>query len=295
MAAYTELLKNLSTEGIPPEVLERLAQTAGKTRDQLTGLIDYRSFSLQLEEDLQSVDSGVLITLSIDYLQELNLVSGWVVGDIALCTVANLIKELPFPNSLSGKVSGGTFVTFLASSNLEQVKEWIKGIQTKLAEVELPGMDILPEEHLTISCGLYQIPADKKNADNALLETKKRLKFAQSEGGNRIATVADQNIDLEDQSVDIKCFAKRQGSREWFDVALIQLNIHGLSFESAEPHMVREEIQIKLTFGNHKLTLQGDVGWRRSASSDSEHQFNIGVKFKPLNDEQVALLERLMG
>ena len=210
---YTELLKNLSTEGIDPEVLAKLKAMAGTSRDQLTGLMDYRSFILKAQETLADSGSAIAVSVSVDYLQELNLVSGWVVGDITLCSIANFLKEPPAEDSFSGKVSGSTFITLFRSDEIDEAKEWLKSIQQEIAKMQLPGLDILPEEHLTLSAGIYPFSVDNTPVDKALIEVKKRLKFAQSSGGNTISVITGDNIDVSDNEIDIVCLVKKSQSQ----------------------------------------------------------------------------------
>lgn len=294
-ADYTELLKNLSTDSIDPDILARLNEVAGATRDQLTGLMDYRSFSIKTQESVSTLESAMLVSISIDYLQELNLVSGWVVGDIALCSIAHFLKE-PLPEgSYSAKISGSTFITFFNERDSAGAKSWLKNMQQEIAKIELPGLDILPDEHLTISGGIFPFTTKKTSIDNALIEVKKRLKFAQSQGGSAVSLIAGDAIDVEDKGLDIVCSIKQTGSKETHDINVIQVNMHGLSFESPQPFMVREQVDITMEFEDNKITFTGEIGWRRSAADGSEYPFNVGVKFSTINDSQQTMLESLMS
>jgi len=292
---YTELLKNLSAENIDPAIIAKLTESSGMTRDHLSGLMDYRSFSIKAQESSDALESAMLIFVSIDYLQELNLVSGWVVGDIAVCSVANFIKEPPPEGSYSAKVSGGTFTTLYTHEDIDEAKAWIKSVQEEISKIELPGLDILPDEHLTISAGIFPFSTEETSIDSALIEVKKRLKFAQSSGGNTVSIMSGDSIDIENKELELECYVKMVGSKAKHNVNVVQVSMHGLSFESPQPFMVRENIEIALRFDNEAVTLSGEIGWRRSSADGAEHPFNVGVKFNTISDSQQSVLESLMS
>lgn len=292
---YTELLRNLGTDTIAPEVLAKLTQIGGTTYDQLTGLMDYRTFSIKAKTKLNELKSAVIVSISIDFLQEINFLSGWVVGDITLCSVANILKNPPGVGSFTAKVSGGTFVSLLNITEINEAKQWFQNIQTKVAKIELPGLDMLPDEHLTISGGMFKVNAEKDSIDSVLLEVKKRLQHAQNSGGNKISSTATDSIDLAKKKIIDNCVVKKQNSKDKQQVNIIQLNPHGLSFEAIVPYMVREQILITIQFGENRARFKGEIAWRRTSNSEAKYPFNIGVKFNEVNNEQKNMLELLMA
>ncbi|MGI5962779.1 MAG: GGDEF domain-containing protein [Lawsonibacter sp.] len=86
--------------------LRRLAQT-----DPLTGLLNRRGLEEEVEKaQAKGIRHMALLLLDIDDLKQINDTWGHRMGDVALCKVAEILKQASNSESLVGRIGGDEFV-----------------------------------------------------------------------------------------------------------------------------------------------------------------------------------------
>ena len=292
---YTALLKKLGSSPINPELLSRLKNLGRDNKDQLTGLLDYRSFTFRLQEMLGAHSPNSLIAVSVDHVQELNLISGWVIGDIALCSFASFLEKPLTPNYLAGRTSGTTFMVFFDTTNANELRQCLASAATHISGLTLPGAEMLPQEKLTISAGVFTNTGNEVNAEICMLEAKKRLDYARSQGGGGVSFLA-ANQTIPDATISSLVLKTRKANNDqWQDALVDQLSLNGVAFDSAIPSLVREELQLQLQGGSTTtLVTTGEVVWRKPSERKDTMPFRIGLRFNALGKEQRDLLENLI-
>jgi len=294
---YISMLKklDLSKTKVDQKTVRKLKSIAWDTKDQLTGLLDYRSFSHRLQQLVDDARPCTLVGLGIDLLQELNLISGWVVGDIALCIIAGQLENLP-QGSFAGRLAGTSFICYIPNDHIPRIKKWLAEVIDAVAEAELPGLDMFPEKHLTLSIGIYSMKSFDSNAELAIMETQKRLVYAKQQGGNQIATIAaDQNITETTLPAQLSLKLYSNSKNEALPANLLKLSVNGFSCSFSQPLLVREQIQAEFLWEDEVyLSVQAVVVWRKSEIENIQFPFNLGLKFAELSDEQRQFLENII-
>jgi diguanylate cyclase (GGDEF)-like protein len=86
-------------------------------RDDLTGLLNLRSFSLLASDELRRAESSAepaaLLIVDVEMLREINDRFGHEAGDRALCAVTESLKRATRTGDLCGRYGGDEFVLFL--------------------------------------------------------------------------------------------------------------------------------------------------------------------------------------
>lgn len=292
---YATMLRELGSASLSPEHLERLSLFGKTSRDPLTGLRDYRSFPADLQARLLRPGPWILTAISIDNLRELNLVSGWVVGDIAICGVAALLESLPnSADDFAGRVSGATFMVLLNQSKLNAVRSWHETFRARVAEMKLPGLELFPHGRLTVSVGFLFAPPIPPSAEVCMADVRRRMAGARSRGGD-CASFIDGSAPAADASVfnAIQLEVRKAGDKKWLPCALDGLSLNGADFSVSTPFMVREDLELNASHrGAAPFPLRGPVAWRKP--KDGGGLFVIGMKFAGLEPRAGEELERIL-
>lgn len=294
---YAILLQKLGSSPVNAELLSRLNNLGHDNKDQLTGLLDHRSFTYHLNESLASCASNSVVAVSVDHIQELNLISGWVIGDIALCSFASFLEKPFSQRYFVGRISGTTFMAFFDTMEGRSLRNWLQDAASHLAGLKLPGVEMLPHEKPTFSAGVFINSGGDKNAEICMLEAKKRLDYARGQGGGGISFLAADQAVLDASTLSLAVKIRKTENEPWHDALIDQLSLNGLTFDSSIPCLVREDIHLHMSNGPGKgaFTTVGEVVWRKpSEHKDPKLNFRIGIRFKSLDKQQRELLENLI-
>jgi len=145
--------------------------------DALTGLGNQRKLFDAIEREIsRSERSGrpfVILMLDLDGLKKINDTHGHLVGNRALCRLADILRLECRTSDTTARFGGDEFTIILAESDRETAESVVRRIQTSL---------LLDTEHptLSVSIGLAMWPDNGKSiedlmryADDALYEMKR--------------------------------------------------------------------------------------------------------------------------
>lgn len=289
---YASLIKRLGTSSVDPDLLAKLNELGKDHKDPLTGLLDYRSFSGRLADALEASSAGALCAIEIDHLQELNLISGWVVGDIAICGLASQMEKTPFPEPLLGRVSGSTFMMFCRERGRGSLRSWHDQVSKSLGQLDIPGVDMFPDGRLTTSAGIFLSDKTPITPEAAMIEAKKRLRFAQKQGGAQLSFLGDANaIDVDESQANITLQVKSSQTTQWSEATIDQLSLTGVSFLASSAFLVRESLSVSIAIKDQSpKEIKASVVWRRPSDS-LDPPFWIGVKFDNVDADVAEFLE----
>jgi diguanylate cyclase (GGDEF)-like protein len=110
------------------------------TIDELTGLNNRRYFFSQAEGMLSRARRHKqlcsLMLLDVDYFKQINDEWGHVVGDKALCAIADVIRHEARGGDLVARVGGEEFVILLSESGIEGADLMAQRVQERLARLD---------------------------------------------------------------------------------------------------------------------------------------------------------------
>jgi diguanylate cyclase (GGDEF)-like protein len=108
------------------------SQTQAQT-DPLTGLLNRRSLEDETRGLVEGGDRYVVAYGDLDHFKMLNDVHGHDAGDRALRLFARILRDNVRPNDLPARYGGEEFVVVLPACSIDQAKEVIERIRTRLA------------------------------------------------------------------------------------------------------------------------------------------------------------------
>lgn len=163
------------------------------THDQLTGLLNRRTFDEQLHGELlraeRNGDPFAVAMIDVDHFKRVNDQYGHYAGDEALKAVALVIRETLRQTDLVGRWGGEEFALAFPSERIVASSITLERLRSALETrvTELPdGARI----RLTMSAGVAFAPEDGRDASTLLAVADARLLEAKRRGRNRV--VGDQ-------------------------------------------------------------------------------------------------------
>ncbi|OIO01861.1 MAG: hypothetical protein AUJ49_07095 [Desulfovibrionaceae bacterium CG1_02_65_16] len=153
-------------------------------RDELTGLLNRRSFNQELPREMERFQRFgqcfTLLMLDLDHFKEFNDAYGHSAGDQALRDLADILSDTARLYDRVMRYGGEEFAVILPQTSPEEAVAVAERIRAAVAG-HMVRFDEQELEAVTVSIGLASYPADGldmaglvKNADSALYEAKAR-------------------------------------------------------------------------------------------------------------------------
>lgn len=170
-------------------------------RDELTGVLNRRSFLLQAGEDWQRLNAqgrdACLLMLDLDHFKQINDALGHDAGDRALKCFANEIESSKRGNDLFGRIGGEEFALLLQDVDRQQALVLANQIVQRCRNL-CAGND--KQIALSTSIGVAQImPGDRdlamtmKRADQALYRAKSKGRGCAELAAEQVESDADRS------------------------------------------------------------------------------------------------------
>ena len=139
------------------------------TTDELTGLANRRALKSHLQRVLSSAsrhdETGVVAFVDMDFFKEINDQFGHDTGDLALKTVARILKENMRNTDFAARLSGDEFVFVLEKADIAQGKMKAELIRKTICETTLP----VRGKEISLSASIGVASYDKDSKINSLL------------------------------------------------------------------------------------------------------------------------------
>jgi diguanylate cyclase (GGDEF)-like protein len=162
--------------------------------DGLTGLLNHRTFMEKLSDEYKRLDRDPrpfsILLMDIDKFKNVNDKYGHPVGDIAIKTVAKVLKETARGSDFVARYGGEEFAVGMVdtdSRGAEQMGERIR----KILEKTLVTSVFDGELRVTVSIGVSSFPQDTKNWADLVTMADDALYQAKRSGRNRICLFRD--------------------------------------------------------------------------------------------------------
>ena len=164
--------------------LLQLSQT-----DDLTGLMNRRSWTVQLKKLWTLADRGLSIrvmSIDLDGFKEVNDRLGHVAGDKLLKQFAGCLKECTRQADFVARVGGDEFILSMVNSNPDSGEDLFSRLQACFHRTQT-GVDAAGPVVCTLSAGLIQLePGTDADIDAAMRRVDAALYQAKQEGKDRI-------------------------------------------------------------------------------------------------------------
>ena len=159
--------------------------------DRLTGFYNRRRFQSLLAEEVQKARAGrllCLLMLDLDFFKAINDRHGHLVGDQALSSVAQILRERAPANAVIGRFGGEEFSMLLRDVSLPQAVAIGETLRLAIAEQPLALRELqLP---VTLSIGVAERRRGEVSSAALLTAADEQLYRAKQTGRNRVSPAA---------------------------------------------------------------------------------------------------------
>jgi diguanylate cyclase (GGDEF)-like protein len=159
------------------------------SHDPLTGLPNRREFELAIERELdrvaRSAERALLLMIDIDHFKRINDSFGHAIGDLALASVANILRVSIRPMDTVARIGGEEFAIILPNCPFDFGLAAAERVRVRVANLRL-GIGRDEPVGLTISVGGAFSPIDARPDRRQWLErADAQLYRAKAEGRDR--------------------------------------------------------------------------------------------------------------
>ncbi len=179
---FMDTLLNQVSMVVDNSMLHQSIRDMART-DGLTGLLNHRTFMEKLSEEYKRIDRDPrpfsVLLMDIDKFKNVNDKYGHPVGDVAIRTVAKVLKETARGSDFVARYGGEEFAVGMVDTESKGALQMGERIR-KLLEKTLVTRVHDGELRITVSIGVSSLPEDTKNvadlvtlADNAMYQAKR--------------------------------------------------------------------------------------------------------------------------
>ena len=181
------------------DLFETIKQQA--VTDGLTGLYNRRQFDLCLsteaERSLRQNQPFSLITLDLDHLKSINDTFGHALGDVAISTIAKVLKEKARTIDMASRFGGEEFGVILPGIDSQRAMVAAERIRAAIEAEPIPQV-----KKVTASIGVVTFGEHTENIDELLELADKAMYNAKKSGRNQVK------------------MAVKEDKENWLDIAL---------------------------------------------------------------------------
>ena len=172
--------------------------------DALTGLYNRRYFEEALEKEVQRAKRQKqpfsIIGIDLDYLKKINDTYGHTFGDLAIKTIADVLKVNARSVDVAARIGGEEFNVLLPGINSEGALVAAERIRKSIENAEIDTVG-----HITGSLGVATYFEHSENAEELLELTDQAMYTSKREGRNRV-TVAKPVSETYWQEIAVNTF-----------------------------------------------------------------------------------------
>jgi diguanylate cyclase (GGDEF)-like protein len=169
--------------------------------DALTGCVNRRSFEMQLERDLQLAMRNrqplSLVMFDIDHFKQVNDTFGHVAGDVALRTLADVVRRELRGIDTAARYGGEEFAIILPQANVDGALIVADRLRACIAATDIAGVG-----KLTASFGVATFPLHATNRAELIAIADDALYDAKRTGRNRVSVHGDATLSVTDEMFD---------------------------------------------------------------------------------------------
>jgi diguanylate cyclase (GGDEF)-like protein/PAS domain S-box-containing protein len=283
------------------------------SHDALTGLLNRRSFSEQVKNELAVVEPGQTAVLFID-IDDFKLVNdslGHGAGDELLVAIADRLRAVTRAGDLLGRFGGDEFVCCLTEVSGTTVEEAAERVATSL---EAPFNVCGVQRQVTVSIGLAMADATENSIESLLRDADLAMYDAKLEGKDRTrwfdAQMRTEVIERRALESDLRHAIERgeiiahyQPQVDVRDGSVVgcealarwQHPVHGeIAPASFIPLAERCGLIGALTAHVLRVACADAARWRRTEPGLAELVVSVNLSPQAIDDELPAVIERIL-
>ena len=158
--------------------------------DPLTRLYNFGFFRERLEIEIgRAAHTGDLVSLvmfDIDHFKDYNDQNGHEEGNVALTTVADIVKSTGRRGDIVARYGGEEFVALLYGANRQEAEAFAETVRQTVEGTTFAGGARQPGGRLTISAGVATFPWDAQSDEAVIKAADDNLYRAKEAGRNRV-------------------------------------------------------------------------------------------------------------
>lgn len=156
--------------------------------DPLTGLLNRRALTRELERQLALGGDGALLLLDLDNFKDINDLRGHPAGDRVMCTLANVLRDRLGSGHILGRLGGDEFAVVLPDTDETAATRIADRLRNAVAAIPVTGG--VGTTRITVSAGV----AGFRSGDGwqAVLANADLALYASKDGGRNRVTVYEQ-------------------------------------------------------------------------------------------------------
>lgn len=186
---YTNIKKYINNPKIV-EAEEYVDTASHAISDELTKAYNRRFFDGELERLFKFADAFngcfSLIMLDLDYFKKYNDTNGHIKGDIALMESVRIFHAICATNAYVCRYGGEEFTILIPDCSLKKAIQLAEQIRKALFDYRFINEQTLPDNRLTVSCGVAQFNEEYRHAKDILNDADRALYMAKNKGRNRV-------------------------------------------------------------------------------------------------------------
>ena len=159
-------------------------------KDPLTGLLNHRAFQERLAEELRRAERAghpvSVVALDLDDFKAINGALGHAIGDEALRTMADAIRDELRAGDVCGRVGGDEFMLALVDTEVATAELIVDRVRARVAQERLGT-----GQPLTVSAGIVSYPRHGTAQDRLLHLADGAMYWAKSNGKARTFVYSD--------------------------------------------------------------------------------------------------------
>lgn len=190
-------------KGLHSPMLEKQAQTDAKT-----GLYHSRHFKLLAEQELARANRLnrplTLIMADLDLLRDINNTYGHLAGDLAIKTVAGILRKSIRTDDIAARFGGEEFVIVMVELPLDEALQRVEQMRYAV-ESAMPMLPNGERIKVTMSMGVTQRDVGDQDVDVLVQRADRALYLAKEAGRNRIGVHQQQTAILSRQAITAAC------------------------------------------------------------------------------------------
>lgn len=183
--------------------LRKLADT-----DELTGILNRRAFTLQLEQDFNNPSGKGLscLMIDIDHFKEINDQVGHLSGDEVITQVAHICRDTIRGSDYIGRLGGEEFGVVLTHTNAIQAYDIAERIRESIESTpcHVDEHIILP----TVSIGIAELNSQVSSVRELMVQADKAMYYSKQTGRNQVTLYYD-NLPQIQSTTELKANIRR--------------------------------------------------------------------------------------
>lgn len=156
--------------------------------DPLTGLLNRRALTRELERQLALGGDGALLLLDLDNFKDINDLRGHPAGDRVMCTLANVLRDRLGSGHILGRLGGDEFAVVLPDIDEATAVRIADRLRNAVAAIPVTGG--VGTTRITVSAGVAGFSSG--DGWQAVLANADLALYASKDGGRNRVTVYEQ-------------------------------------------------------------------------------------------------------